>query len=124
MLEMLRLDPLDRMGQKTWLGPILNRVGRDADALHQAQAWLNRRDGQPPPARGGTVFKDPIRGPIDAASEKYNSECATALPYTAALSAFRLWGDCEEARSYIKSAAIANPHVLVKVLGRRSRPGN
>jgi hypothetical protein len=124
MMELFRLDWEDRMNQKVWVGAVLNRLGRDEDALFHSQQWLEdetKRDG--PPERAGSVFKKPVRKIGDAVNEKYYSECATGIIYTAALSSFRLWGDCQESRQYVRAAAKANPHVLVRIMGRRSRPG-
>ncbi|KAJ7153296.1 hypothetical protein C8R46DRAFT_473579 [Mycena filopes] len=124
MIEMLRLCPGDNMGQRSWLGSFLLRVGRDADALFFAQVWLKSFQGHgEPPLRGGTAFRPPRRGLLTDKDEKELSKSGPGeLLHTAALASFRLWGNCPEAVQYLRIAARANPHVLVKILGRRSQP--
>jgi hypothetical protein len=127
MIEMLRLCPGDNMSQRTWLGSALIRVGRYADALFFAQIWLHpfAQDKGGIPPRGGTAFQPPGNDQMTVEREKTLSEwgCGAQL-YTAALASFRLFGDCPQSQQYLRIAARANPHVLIKILGQRSRPGS
>lgn len=121
---MLRHCPGDNMGQRDWLGSVLLQAGRTEHALSFAQAWLDPRhdDGSWPP-RGGCAFDPPSRAPLSRNFiEKKKQHGPGAMLYTAALASFKLWGDCEVARQYLKIAASANPHVLLKVLGKVDRP--
>ncbi|KAJ6536892.1 hypothetical protein B0H19DRAFT_1270587 [Mycena capillaripes] len=127
MIEMLRLCPADGMNQRSGLGSLLLRVGRNADALHFAQVWIDATagDGIPPP-RGGTVFQAPRRELFSEERERKLSEpywSPAIQMHTAALASFRLWGACAQASQYLRIAARGNPHILSKILGRRSRPG-
>ncbi|KAJ6575749.1 hypothetical protein DFH09DRAFT_915347 [Mycena vulgaris] len=126
MIEMMRLCPGDSMNQRSWLGSMLLRVGRYADALYFAQTWIAATEGEgTPPERGGTAFKAPHRDLFSEEREKLLSEpfwSPAILLHTAALAAFRLWGDCPQAAQYLRIAARANSHILSKILGRRSRP--
>ena len=42
--------------------------------------------------------------------------------YTAALSAFLLWGDCELARQCLESAIYEDPVIMVRILGGADKP--
>ncbi|KAF8963242.1 hypothetical protein BDZ97DRAFT_1821224 [Flammula alnicola] len=123
IIEMLRLCPGDNMGQRSWLGSILCQDGRYADALHFSQEWLSDETckiGTPPP-RGGTAFKDPVRNFLKSKKEDLKWADGATL-YTAALASFKLFGDYEESREYLKVAAKTNPNVLLKILARVQRP--
>ncbi|KAJ7203297.1 hypothetical protein GGX14DRAFT_535918 [Mycena pura] len=126
IIEMMRLCPGDNMGQRDWLGSLLLRLHRDADALHFAQVWINASEGGGmPPLRGGTTFRAPHRDVFSGEREKALSDPVWGPAvhlHNAALAAFRLRGPCPQATQYLRMAARANPHVLVKILGRRSRP--
>ncbi|KAJ6623261.1 hypothetical protein B0H10DRAFT_808582 [Mycena sp. CBHHK59/15] len=126
MIEMLRLCPGDNMNQRSWLGSLLIRVGRYTDALFFAQVWITSTEGGgAPPPRGGTAFQTPHRDLLSDAHEKSLSEPYSApgvLLHTAALASFKLWGSCPQAAQYLRVAAKANPHILTKILGRRSQP--
>jgi hypothetical protein len=123
MIEMLRLCPGDNLAQRRWLGSVLNRLGRYSDALFFAQVWLLHDRGEIP-IRGGTAFSEPSRELIPTEREqKLSKHGDGAFLYTAALASFQLWGDCPQSRQHLKTAASANPNVLLKVLGRVSRPG-
>ncbi|KAJ7452748.1 hypothetical protein B0H11DRAFT_283446 [Mycena galericulata] len=127
MIEMLRLCPGDSMNQRSWLGSLLLRLGRYADALYFAQVWIDATEGDgTPPPRGGTAFQAPRRSLLSEEREKTLSDpfWSPAIQlHNAALASFKLWGDCPEAAQYLRMAVRANPHILVKILGRRSRPG-
>ncbi|EPT02866.1 hypothetical protein FOMPIDRAFT_1029164 [Fomitopsis schrenkii] len=128
MIEMLRLCPGDNMGQRSWLGSVLLQAGRHKDALSFAQAWLQpevRRTGAPPP-RGGCAFTDPSPHPISRAEYAKMSEyCRAELLYTGALAAFKLWGgDSLLARQYLRLGARNNPSILMRLLGKVTRPAN
>lgn len=119
---MLRLSPSDRMAQRTWLGSLLNRQGRYSDALFFAQAWLNLGGNADSPPRGGTLFREPSYDLLSPESEDRFEYSIGALIYSAALAAFKLKGDCPLSQQYLRIAAKANSHVLVKVLARISKP--
>ncbi|KAF5326328.1 hypothetical protein D9611_000723 [Ephemerocybe angulata] len=119
-IEMLRLCPGDNMGIRCGLGSSLIRDGRYADALSFAQVWSSedtmKAGGIPP--RGGTVFKEPKREPLSVAEETRLSgryDC-TELMHTAALASFKLFGDCELSRQYLRIASKVNPFILVRIL--------
>ncbi|KAF5326513.1 hypothetical protein D9611_000712 [Ephemerocybe angulata] len=124
-IEMLRLCPLDNIGIRKVLGSGLIRDGRYADALSFAQTWLTESamDGTPPP-RGGTMFQAPSKQPLSAQDEARMSERGSSgeITHTAALAAFKLWGDCPIARQYLRIASKVNPFILVRVLGKVRRP--
>lgn len=124
MIEMLRLCPGDNMAQRTWLGSNLIRVGRVADALNFAQTWLSpfvKRTQIPP--KGGTDFKPPSRElAADSREEDLQLSCGSLL-YTAALASFKLWGDSPQAQQYLRAASKSNPNILMRILGRVTRPG-
>ena len=125
LIEMLRLCPGDNLGQRFSLGSVLIHCGRYADALSFAQQWLDNEagDGADFPPRGGTIFKAPRRDPgkpKDASKLQWTS---SQLLYTAALAAFKLFGDCPISQSYLKMSVISNPHILLKVLARVQKPG-
>ena len=118
---MLRLCPGDNMGQRDWLGSVLLQAGRVSDALSFAQAWIARDDGSPP--RGGCIFTAPSKRLLsDEAVEKAKKWGPSSHYYTAALASFKLWGDCELARQYLRISASVNPHVLLKILAKVDRP--
>lgn len=121
MVEMLRLCPGDNLSQREWLGTMLLKANRNADALSFSQIWLNSRGTIP--LRGGCTFEPPSQTPLSA--ERYAKEKrfgSGEQNYTAALASFRLWGDCELARQYLRIATELNPHVIRRVLGKVTRP--
>lgn len=125
IIEMMRLNPCDPMGQHTWLGSLLCRLKRYSDALFFAQVYMRDsvvNSGEIPP-RGGTVFHAPEKKLLPQADEERVSRYHGSLLYTAALASFKIWGDCPESCQYLRIASKANTNVLVKVLGRKSRPG-
>lgn len=121
---MLRLCPGDNLGQRDWLGSLLLKADRPADALYFAQAWLApEADSGEPPHQGGTAFAKPSSEPVSAAREEEMSKWKKAnLPYTAALASFKLFGDCPAARQYLRMAAKLNPIILIKILSKRQPP--
>ncbi len=124
-IEMLRLCPGDNQGQRDWMGTLLLKANRPADALSFLQHWLQPdvlRTGGPPP-RGGCVFEAPSPEPLSSErAKKMGKWTQSSLVYTAALAAFTLWGDCELARQYLVIATKLNPAVLLKVLAKVDRP--
>ncbi|RDB23903.1 hypothetical protein Hypma_009261 [Hypsizygus marmoreus] len=125
MVEMLRLCPGDNMGQRKWLGSVLIRIDRYADALYFAQMWLMGTEKGDTPIRGGIAFSAPTKELLPLEREKLLSEWGEgSLLHTAALASFKLWGDCPQSRQYLKMAASAQPNILLKVLGLVSRPAN
>ncbi|KAK0200540.1 hypothetical protein DFS33DRAFT_1490909 [Desarmillaria ectypa] len=123
--EMLRLCPGDNLNQCTWLGPLC-RLECYSDALYFARLWMEDllvdRQVYVPPYRGGTAFKAPEPKLFSPEVEKEVDLSPCSMSYAAALAAFKLWGDCEESRQYLRIASKANPHVMVKVLGRIKYP--
>lgn len=122
--ETLRLCPGDNMGQRDWMGSVLMKAGRSQDALSFCQAWTEpetMRTGTPPPL-GGCKFDPPSQTPLSQERLGGFKYCESSLIYPAALAAFKLWGDCELARQYLKLAAELNPHVLRKILARAEQP--
>ncbi|KAI0663084.1 hypothetical protein C8Q70DRAFT_1042671 [Cubamyces menziesii] len=126
MIEMLRLCPADNLGQRDWLGSVLLQAGRNADALSFAQVWLDptRRDPDTcSPPRGGCTFEPPSQATLTKEFiEQTKKRSDESMVYTAALAAFKLWGDCELARQYLRIAAYVNPFVLAKILAKVERP--
>jgi hypothetical protein len=125
-IEMLRLCPGDNMAQRQVLGSNLLKAGRAADALSFARAWTsyNERTVIFPP-RGGCAFSTspPSSTPLTPAElTRLHKATPHAIVHTAALAAFKLFGDCELARQYLVRAAELNPHVMLKVLGRVDQP--
>ncbi|KAJ6620500.1 hypothetical protein B0H10DRAFT_2021817 [Mycena sp. CBHHK59/15] len=110
--------------QRFWLGPLLLRVARPADALSFCQTWLHIGEvGGAPPPRGGTLFAAPSRTLLAPEhEERFARAAASDLAHTAALAAFRLWGPCAQAAQYLRIGVRTNPAILVKVIGRRARP--
>lgn len=120
---MLRLCPGDNMGQRDWLGSVLLKANRTADALSFAQAWLHLPKGEHTPLRGGCTFEPPSQAPLSAEFIESNKKWGPgAILYTAALASYKLWGDCEVARQYLRVAASANPYILVRILARVEQP--
>lgn len=115
---MLRLCPLDNLGQRFSLGSLLIKARRYADALCFVQNWLESNE----PPRGGCVFKVPSKDPLTASRKANLQDQNASMIYSAALAAYRLYGDCELARQYLASAASLNSHVLLKVLGKVQQP--
>ncbi|KAH9844021.1 uncharacterized protein C8Q71DRAFT_25127 [Rhodofomes roseus] len=126
MIEMLRLSPGDNMGQRQWLGSVLLQAGRHKEALSFAQEWLQLkvRRTDDPPLRGGCTFNAPSSDPIPQADyQRLLDHCDGELLYTAALAAFKVWGaDSQLARQYLRLGAKNNPAILMRILGRVSRP--
>ena len=122
---MLRLCPNDNMGQRFWLGSLLIRCGRHADALYFAQRWLSdevRKDGKTLP-RGGCTFGAPQNVFPESTSDEMSLRWASGqLLYTAALASFRVFGDIPISRTYLKMAVTCNPHVLLKILAQVKKP--
>ncbi|KAF8890791.1 hypothetical protein CPB84DRAFT_1784535 [Gymnopilus junonius] len=124
IVEMMRLCPGDNMGQRFSVGSHLLVCKRYADALYFCQQWLtDDANGQgAPPLRGGTAFKAPHRNTMAVRKEKNYKYTPAAILYSAAIASFKHWGDCEQARQYLKMAAKNNPNVLLKVLGNVKKP--
>ncbi|RXW13595.1 hypothetical protein EST38_g12256 [Candolleomyces aberdarensis] len=122
-IEMLRLCPGDNMGVRQGLGSSLIRVKRYADALSFAQVWLDTFDDGSSPPRGGTLFKEPKKTLFTETQEtKLSKYCTGELIHTAALASFKLFGDCPQSQQYLRIASKVNPHILVRILGRVTRP--
>ena len=123
IIEMLRLRPGDNLGQRYWLGSVLLQANRTAEALSFAQDWLDPQYRGSWPPRGGCAFHPPSQTPLSAELlEKVKKYGHTSIVYTAALASYKLWGDCEIARQYLRCAADVNPHVLLKILARVDQP--
>ncbi|TEB25434.1 hypothetical protein FA13DRAFT_1738376 [Coprinellus micaceus] len=123
-IEMLRLNPGDNQGVRTSVGSSLIRDGRYADALYFAQKWLENSLGSGMPmARGGTDFGEPSKTLYTPEVEGKLSECWNGeMIHTAALASFKLLGDCDLSRQYLKIAAKVTPYILLRVLGKITRP--
>ncbi|KAJ7620881.1 hypothetical protein DFH06DRAFT_62797 [Mycena polygramma] len=125
-IHALRICREDAFGQHLPLSSLLARLQRYEDALSLCQKWFHPTD---PPLLGGTAFDPPHR---DLLSETEKDEMFAmrendfgvqgAVVHTAALSAFKLWGDCPESRQYLELAARINPLILFKILGRIAIP--
>ncbi|KAI0751404.1 hypothetical protein C8Q80DRAFT_1268646 [Daedaleopsis nitida] len=123
MIEMLRLCPGDNMGQRDWLGSFLLQAGRTAHALSFVQTWLSLPKDVYWPPRGGCTFEAPSQELLTAEFIEQNKKWGPAsMLYTAALASFKLWGDCELARQYLRVAASANPYVFVRILAKVDQP--
>ncbi|KAJ3555145.1 hypothetical protein NM688_g2741 [Phlebia brevispora] len=116
-IEMLRLCPGDNMGQRDWLGALLARAGRCTEALSYSQAWLedstSHPDGKAPPSQTPLTPEH---------IERLSRFTKADIPYSAALAAFKLWGNCELARQYLLIGARLNSQVLLKILAKIDRP--
>ena len=125
IIEMLRLCPNDNMGQRYWLGSLLIRCGRHADALYFAQQWLGdevRKSGKSLPL-GGCNFSAPQKELPKSTLDETSLQWASGqILYTAALASFKLYGDIPISRTYLGMAATCNPHVLLKILALVKKP--
>ncbi|KAJ7689612.1 hypothetical protein B0H17DRAFT_1066332 [Mycena rosella] len=122
IIEMLRLCPGDNMQQRAWLGPLLIRAGRPADALFFCQTWIQFA-GKGTLIKGGTAFRAPSDKLLSPDSEEqYAQYPAGNLAHTAALAAFKLWGPCPQAAQLLRIAARTNPAILARIIGRRAQP--
>ncbi|KAJ7730155.1 hypothetical protein B0H16DRAFT_1775244 [Mycena metata] len=123
IIEMLRLCPGDNLLQRWWLGPLLIRTGRPADALSFCQTWLQTFETGRTPIRGGTLFPPPSKKLLDAETEDRFARYAPCnMVYTAALAAFKLWGLCAQSAQFLRIAARTNPAILAKIIARRAQP--
>ncbi|KAI0773887.1 hypothetical protein C8Q74DRAFT_1199891 [Fomes fomentarius] len=121
MIEMLRLCPGDNLGQRYWLGSVLLKAGRTAEAMSFAHVWLHLPRHVDWPPRGGCAFEPPVNAPLSSEFIESKKKWGSLL-YTAALASYKLWGDCQVARQYLRIAASANPYVLVKILANVDQP--
>ncbi|KAI6103809.1 hypothetical protein EDD16DRAFT_296917 [Pisolithus croceorrhizus] len=122
IIEMLRLCPGDNMGQRTWLGSMLLLANRYSDALSFCQTWLDPNIPSIVP-RGGTAFKAPSSTCYDTEVENQVLKLGSgAMAYNAALAAFRVFGDGDLARQYLRIAAKINPIILIKILAKIDKP--
>ncbi|TFK17815.1 hypothetical protein FA15DRAFT_675760 [Coprinopsis marcescibilis] len=122
--ELLRLRPGDNLSIRKNMGTALIRCRRYSDALSFAQQWLKPFRTKTP-ARGGTIYSPPSPEPYTAQEEaKLMEKCSCEIMHTAALASFKHFGDTVQSRQYLKIAAKSNPHILLKILGRKSKPAN
>ncbi|KAF9221491.1 hypothetical protein BS17DRAFT_796994 [Gyrodon lividus] len=122
IIQMLRLCPGDNLRQRSWLGSVLLRAKRPSDALSFAQAWLDPNCPDVIP-RGGTNFGPPSSLCMPSSvEEKISKYTEGAIAYTAALAAFKVFGDCEIARQYLRISARINPIILTKILAKIEKP--
>lgn len=121
---MLRLNPGDNQGIRTNLATTLLHEGRWTVALDFAQKWLKKSTGDGAPmSRGGTLFGEPRREPHPPNVEKKLEKCwGSEFIHTAAYASFKLLGDCELSRQYLRIAAKVNPFILLRVLGKITKP--
>lgn len=125
LIEMLRLCPIDNLGRRDWLGAVLLKAGRSADALSFVETWLRDEvlETEDPPPRGGCIFYKPIQQPLTKAKfERLKTRCRAGMTYSAALASFKLWGDCELARQYLIISAEQGGLVLLKILAKVNQP--
>jgi hypothetical protein len=121
---MLRLNPGDNQGIRNHLATSLLAEGRWADALDFAQKWIKNSlgSGEPMP-RGGTLFGKPKQTVHPPQIEEKMSQCWSAeMIHTAALASFKLLGDCDLSRQYLRVAPKVNPFILLRVLGKITQP--
>ncbi|KAI6021030.1 hypothetical protein EDC04DRAFT_2735058 [Pisolithus marmoratus] len=122
IVEMLRLCPGDNMGQRTPLGSMLVLAERYSDALSFCQTWLDPDRPSIIPL-GGTTFKTPSSTCYNAEVEsKILKRGSGAMAYNAAVAAFKVFGDGDLARQYLRIAAMLNPIVLTKILAKIDKP--
>lgn len=125
---MLRLCWGDNLYQRSWLPSLLLNVSKNAEALDFVKTWTSDAalEGRIPPA-GSTRFAPPSSMPLSSEHVKRlsgwgSSSYSSAHMYSGALAAFKLYGDCELARQYLRLGIKANPHICVKILGWVKRP--
>ncbi|KAJ7444359.1 hypothetical protein FB451DRAFT_1038671, partial [Mycena latifolia] len=125
-VQVLRACPEDAFGQHVSLGSLLVLLERYSEALSFCQKWFHPDN---PPDLGGTAFDPPHHEMISAteadqmvADRELDNGAQGAVVHTAALAAFKLWGDCPESRQYLELAARINPLILLKILGRIDIP--
>ena len=117
IIDMLRLCPGDNLGKRTILPAILVLAERHTEALSYAQGWIASEQAHP----DGSMAPSDI--PLSAAQVKQHLEWGRSEHFhSAALAAFRLWGDCELAGQYLNIAAHLNAAVLRRALGQKDRP--
>lgn len=123
-IEMLRLNPGDNQGIRNHLGMSLLAEGRYADALDFAQKWIKNSLGNGAPVpRGGTLFGKPKQTIHPPQIEENMSKCWSGeMIHTAALASFKLMGDCDLSRQYLRIAPKVNPFILLRVLGKITKP--
>ncbi|KAF8829961.1 hypothetical protein HHX47_DHR2000211 [Lentinula edodes] len=126
IIEMFRLNPMDPMQQHKWLPTLLCRIKRYPDTLYFCQVFLDifvsRLSLSQLPPGGGTQFLPPRRELYTPQEQEKMASYESTISYGAALAAFRLSGDCEESRMYLRAAVKANPTVMLKILRRSERP--
>ncbi|KAL4065599.1 hypothetical protein V8B97DRAFT_1919737 [Scleroderma yunnanense] len=90
--------------------------------LYSSSVWLAPdRPGVLP--RGGATFGPPSSTCFDAKVEdQLSSHSNGAMAYNAAVAAFKLFGDCNLARQYLRIAAKVNPIILIKILAQMDKP--
>ncbi|TBU48452.1 hypothetical protein BD309DRAFT_997599 [Dichomitus squalens] len=123
--EILRINPSDNMGMRYTFGSILLLSGRIEDALSFSLAWINAKNGTP--LRGGCAFERPTGAPLSQdvlAFHRVKCPWVVASEHflTAALAAFRLWGDCGLARQCLSMGAHTCPIVMRRILGGSAKP--
>ncbi|KAJ6589753.1 hypothetical protein B0H19DRAFT_1104631 [Mycena capillaripes] len=125
-VQALRICPEDSFGQHVALASLLARLDRYEDALYLCQQWFHPAD---PPELGGTAFDPPHRELLSEtemdemiATRETDSGVQGAVVHTAALAAFKLWGDCPQSQQYLELAARVNPLILFKILGQIDIP--
>lgn len=117
---------MDPMQQHKWLPTLLCRIKRYPDTLYFCQVFLDifvsRLSLSQLPPGGGTQFLPPRRELYTPQEQEKMASYESTISYGAALAAFRLSGDCEESRMYLRAAVKANPTVMLKILRRSERP--
>ncbi|KAJ7020722.1 hypothetical protein C8F04DRAFT_285669 [Mycena alexandri] len=138
-VQALRICPEDSFGQHVPLTSLLVRLERYADALSLCQKWITASESSSPldviipmsprPELGGTAFDPPHRELLSVvdmdsmiANRQKEEGVQGAVVHNAALSTFKLWGDCPQSRQYLELAARINPLILFKILGQITVP--
>lgn len=123
--ESLRLCPGDNLSQRTWLGSVLLRLGRNSDALYFSQFQIEQFFEYTPVPYGGTLFDSPKRFLLTEEQEASLRRFGPGyILYNAALASFRIWGaEAPEPRQFLRLAAHANPQIMLKIIAKRTRPG-
>ena len=119
IIEMLRLNPTDNQAQRYHLAPLLVLSGQHRRALSYVQAWIDDPCAAPDGKRA--PCKTPLaQSRVDAFARNTMGEAEHF--YSAALAAFKFWGDCELARQYLYVGAHQNNFVLTKILAKVDKP--
>ena len=116
---MIRLNPRDNQAQRYHLAPLLALSKQYKLALSYVQAWIDD------PACAPDGKRTPSKTPLSSSRvAEYAADSVGEAEhfYSAALVAFKVWGDCELARQYLYIGARQNSFVLTKILAKVDKP--